>query len=163
MIFDLSIGENGNGGDLQLKGNDLELVFGIENEAYLAMFGGNPEQDTPTVIVEEQSLDYWANDLMYKGNPATQFNSKTERTLNTTVLNSSGRVLIEDAVKADLSYLSEAGATITVKVTIISDDRLSIYIKISMPDGSGQIRVINLRKQVDGDFFIQDFNDDFFL
>jgi hypothetical protein len=59
-MFDLAIIETGDGGDYQLKGNDLAVVNGSENMPYIAMFGGNIEA-TLNNIVQDQSLDYWGN------------------------------------------------------------------------------------------------------
>ncbi len=161
MTFDLAVVETGNGGDLVLKGADLALVYGVENEGYLATFGGNPEGDTPATITEEQSVDYWANNLMYKGNSSLQFNSQTERTLDLRGLNSEQRLKIEEAIKNDLKYLQEVGAEVKVKVVIKSDDWIQWAISIKMPNGSKSVAIIEGRKVSDADFFIQDFNDDF--
>lgn len=161
MGFDIAIKETGNGGDVVLRGADLAIVYSIENEVYLSTFGGNKKQDTPAVITEEQSFDYWANNLMYKGNPKIQFNSKTERTMDDVALNSSGRTRIEGAIKEDIKYLTDAGATTDVKVVIKSDDWIQTKIVVVMPDGSKSVSVVEGQKVSDADFFIQDFNDDF--
>ena len=161
MIFDLAVVETGNGGDLVLRGADLALVYGVENEAYLATFGGNPEQDTPSVVTEEQSYDYWANNLMYKGNSSLQFNSQTERTLDLRGLNSEQRLKIEEAIKNDMKYLQEVGAEVKVKVIVKSDDWIQWAVSIKMPNGSKTVTLIEGRKVSDADFFKQDFNDDF--
>jgi len=161
MGFDIAIKETGNGGDIVLRGADLAIVYSIENEVYLATFGGNKEQDTPAVVTQEQSFDYWANNLMYKGNSKLQFNSKTERTMGEVALNSSGRTRIEDAMKEDIKYLSDAGAVTDVKVIIKSDDWIQTKISVIMPDGSESVSVVEGRKVSDGDFFIQDFNDEY--
>ena len=65
-MFDLAVIENGNGGDIQVFGNDLAIVNGIENMPYLGMFGGNLEQSTVDNEVTEFSLDWWGNDLLMK-------------------------------------------------------------------------------------------------
>ena len=50
----------------------------------------------------------------------------------TTALRSTARVLIENAVKADLAFMSEF-ADVTVNVSIVSDDRVQIDISIIEP------------------------------
>lgn len=161
--FDLAIGEaDGNGGDLAMKGNDLAVVYGNENQIYLALFGGNVEQDTPALITNAQTFDWWGNTLLFGNNRARQFNSKTERTLNEVSLNSSGRIKIESAVKDDLSYLRELGADVTVNVEIIATNTVKIFIKTIYPDGPGRITTITFGKRfTDGDFSVLDFNEDF--
>lgn len=161
--FDLAIIETLNGGDLQQKGNDLAVVNGIENMIYLALFGGNLEASTQSNIVQAQSFDYWANSLLMLNTPSQQFNSETERTINSTALTSSGRVLIENAIKKDLEFFSDLGATIEVTVDIVATDKIKVSIRVTLPQQQTTITIINFRKSSDGDFFILDFNDDFFL
>jgi hypothetical protein len=60
---------------------------------------------------------------------AIQFNSETERVLNTTPLNSSGRLKIEQAIKNDLKFMTDF-AEVKVEVKIINVDRIAIGIKI---------------------------------
>lgn len=113
-IADLLLYETGGGGDLLLRGNGLVGVTGYETAVYLAMFGG------------EES--WWGNKVI----SANKFNSKTEKALRENALNSSGRRAIEDAVKADLSFLQDIqGTTYTVSTTIEGPNRLSIDITIN--------------------------------
>ncbi len=162
--YDLALIEsNGNGGDLQLVGNDLAVVNGIENMIYLGLFGGNLEASTVTGFVSAQSFDFWGNSLFHPNQPSLQFNSETERVLNSVALNSSGRVLIENSVKKDLEFFSDMGAKVTVSVSIVATDKISLSIKVEFPQQQPNITIINFRKTSDGDFFILDFNDDFFL
>jgi hypothetical protein len=159
--FDLAVIETGNGGDLQLIGNDLAVVGNIENMPYLGMFGGNVEQSTTDTLVAD-SKDWWGNGLLMKSNPSIQFNSTVERVINKTALTSSGRVVIENAIKNDLQFLLPQ-ATITVSVSIVATDRLNVNIKIVLDNQNEQITIINFKKSSDGDFFIMDFNNDFLL
>jgi hypothetical protein len=159
--MDLAVIETGNGGDIQIVGNDLGLVFGIENMPYLAMFGGNPGYPTKSKIEDEQSFDFWGNDLIFKNNPSAQFNSLLEKKLQTVALTSAGRIQIEDIIRKDLAFLSSV-AEITVVATIISDDHLNIAISIKQGTRTN-IKIINFKKQDDGDFRLSDFNDDFYV
>jgi hypothetical protein len=152
-----------NGGDLQLKVSDLAVVFNIENMVYLGLFGGNLEQSTENNVVLEQSFDWWGNNLFYENNKGAQFNSKTERIINTTPLTSNGRVIIENAIKDDLLFFKDLNATVNVSVTIVNIDHLYVEIKVEIPTNEEKIIIINFRKQSDGDFFAPDFNDDFFI
>lgn len=162
--MDVAIGEaEGNGGDIKFQGNDIAVVFGNENQIYLALFGGNVEQSTPARPTVEPTFDYWGNDLFYPGDPSRQFNSQTERVLNATALNSAGRIKIENAVKNDLQYLKDLGAEVTVSVTIPSVNVVRIEIRTKYPDGPGILTVITFGKRfTDGDFSILDFNSDFY-
>lgn len=161
--MDLAIIEsNGNGGDLQLNGNDLAMVWGIENQVYLALFGGNPGFITKSKIEDEQSFDWWGNSLLMPNNQSIQLNSLTEKMLQDVALNSSGRIRIEEAVKKDLEYLKPI-ATITVEVSIVDVDHIKIFIRIKQNIGSIRVVMIEFKKSIDGDFRISDFNDDFLV
>lgn len=160
MIFDLAIGEKeGNGGDLSQLGNDLAVVYGMENWFYLAMFGGNKEASTTNTPVAD-AKDYWGNNLLMPNDFSIQFNSETERALDKTALTSAGRVVIENAIKADLQFLKPQ-STFTVDVQIVATDRINVTIKIITNITEQKIIIIDFKKTADGDWFISDFNEDF--
>ena len=95
---DLLIYETGDGGDLKVLNNDLALTTSLYNQVYLCLFGGNVEASTKGNELEnEKRFDWWANDLL-----DLNFNSETERIINTVTLNPSGRLKILQAVKNDL-------------------------------------------------------------
>jgi len=119
--MDLRLIENGNGGDLIRTINDLNVINGLSNYPYIALFGGNVAQSTPQFReVGEESLDWFGNVFLDK---TIQFNSATERTLNEVALNSSGRVQIEDAIKEDLEFFRKFG-DIKVSTSIVATDKL---------------------------------------
>lgn len=157
MIWDLAIIETGGGGDLTINGNDLAVFNSVENQLYLAWFGGNVEADTKTTrLPGEQDFSYWGNTFIKNIN--AQFNSLTERTLNTTPLTSNGRVTIQNAMKKDLSALSKTN-NINVDVVIDGPDKILITLTAIMPDGSEQIKTFALVKnQITGDFDLRDFD-----
>jgi hypothetical protein len=159
--MDLAVLETGNGGDLQLKGNDLAMVFGYENNVYLALFGGNVEQVTPPNRVPgTEDFSWWGNRLLMPSNQSNQFNSITERTLKTTPLTSAGRLIIENAVKKDLEFMA-AFAKVKVDVVIVATDVVNINIETRQLDGQPSITIITYNPTT-GDFNI-DFNNDFFI
>tara|TARA_R110000803_G_scaffold38124_1_gene82286 strand:+ start:312 stop:836 length:525 start_codon:yes stop_codon:yes gene_type:complete len=173
MIADLNIIERGNGGDARLIGRDLYMNSGWENMPYLAMFGGNVEQDTAERNAGEQVFDFWANTMISAEDPDKQFNSQTERRLMNVPLNSAGRISIEQAIKADLKFM-QAFAAVSVETAITGPDRLEITIKVIKPnqlseqiyiylwDGLlGTIELVSLTGIL-GDFN-NDFNDDFYI
>lgn len=163
--FDLAVGERvGNGGDIEFLKTDLAVIFGMENQTYLALFGGNVEENTPTITTTVERNDYWANSLLFRNDLKKQYNSTTERTLNSVPLNSSGRLAIEAAVKYDLKYLQEQGATINVIVTIVNVNEVSINIETIYPNiDKKRITIITFgRKSDDGDFSPLDFNEDWY-
>ena len=106
--MDLTIYETGNGGDLQLLGNDISQTDSIFNQIYMALFSG---------------LDFWGDEIL-----DTDFNSTTEQILKTTVLNSAGLEVIENAIKQDLKFLNEI-ADIELQISLIEVDKLEVIIK----------------------------------
>jgi len=131
--MDLEVLESLNGGDLIKNGNDLAMVFSFENMPYLALFGGNVKESTPTVRKEaQQAFDWWGNSL-FINEPSIQINSLTERTLLSVALTSSGRLIIEEAIKADLEFMREF-AIVKVETEIIATDVIRIAIGLTKPD-----------------------------
>lgn len=158
--FDQAIGESlNNGGDLQQLGNDLAIVYGQENQVYLALFGGNVDGNTNSNI----GSGWWGNKLLYGNDTTKQFNSNTERVLNTTALNSGGLVKIQNAARNDLAYLK---AVVDVVVTMPAVNTVRIEIKIIYPDGPRRLTIITFGRKPSnnglGDFSVLDFNEDFF-
>ena len=129
MAIDLKLIETFSGGDLVQNTNDLELLNGFGNMIYIALFGGNVEQSTPSRrISSEQYFDFWGNSLFHENNQSIQFNSETERTLRSVALNSQGRILIIESIKKDLSFFSNF-ANVIVDV-IINESKVILSIKI---------------------------------
>jgi len=128
---DILLFESGDGGEMLISSNDLCLTETILQQAYLAMFGGNLEANTTGNELESQErADYWANALLWSDFPSKQFNSNTERTLQTVALNSSGRLEIISAVESDLEYLNLV-VNFSVEVSILSTSKVEIKILLS--------------------------------
>lgn len=108
--------------------DDADLLF---QQFYLAMFGGNIEENTKSQYLEnEERSDYWGNSLIYRTRQDVQFNSNTERTLRNVVLNSRGRLEILKAVNSDLNYLKKIG-TFTAEVSFTGVNKILIEIKFT--------------------------------
>lgn len=162
--IDLALVETGSGGDFQKVGNDLATVYGRENNVYIGLFGGNVEESTPMVDKKDRiANDYWANNLFYKNQPLKQYNSKTERTLNTTALNSAGRIKIENAVKDDLVFLTALGVEVRVNVTLPGINMVKIEVVTIYKDGEKRITIVEYSKKgtSSGDYSLQDYNYDY--
>lgn len=132
-VTDILLSEKFDGGDYTLTSNDLKVIEGFQNMPYLAMFGGNVEQDTTPERANEQEFDFWGNRLFYPSNQSFWVNSLTERLLKATPLTTSTRIEIEQQVKADLSCMDSFAIT-EVVVSLVSIDRVRIYIKITQPE-----------------------------
>lgn len=134
MSKDILLFENADGGELFVLNNDISLVELLYQQVYLMLFGGNIEANTTGYETERQQReDWWANDLIFKNEKSKQFNSNTERVLDSVVLNTSGRIDIIRAVEEDLSELQTL-ADISVNVIIVNSIRLRIEIKLGNPN-----------------------------
>lgn len=132
--MDIELVETNNGGDLVKNAKDLSIIDGFENFPYLAMFGGNVEESTPVTRFENQkAYDFWGNNLLWPGDSSIQFNSNTERALNTIPLTSEGRVLIEEAIQSDLEFMKPF-ANVIIKTEIIATDKIILGIRLLEPD-----------------------------
>lgn len=131
-IVDLNIVETNDGGDCVLLSNDVQLISGLQNMPYIGMFGGNIEQSTEGPKITEQTFDFWGNFLFHPTEQPIWFNSKTEKMLRDTALNSAGRQQIEEQVKNDLKFMNTF-ANVSVSVSLISVDKLKIYISLIEP------------------------------
>ena len=131
MIKDISIYESGDGGDINLINDDIELSHTLFNQVYLALFGGNIQQSTGEQDTNlEERLDWWGNILMQKD---SQFNSLTERQLLTTVVNGNSLQNLESVVERDLEFLAEY-ANVNVDVEMEDYNRISINIQVIEPN-----------------------------
>lgn len=166
--MDIALIETGNGGDIQIVNGDIALVFGLENNPYLAMYGGNVAQNTVDTEANEvaagTTADWWGNNLCIGPDETQQFNSDTERTMNATALTSAGRISIQNAIQDDLDYLEAiTGYPVTVSVNITSPDRIEAELSFTLPDGTTTVTIVVFKQAENGDFYIFDFNDDFFV
>lgn len=132
--MDIKVIDEGNGGELVKTAKDLVVISGLQNMIYLALFGGNVSASTPVKrLATEQASDWWGNSLFFPDEPGRQFNSLTERTLNSVALTSSGRVRIEEAVKKDLEFMKDF-AEVSVSVSIPELDKVMIEVQAQEPD-----------------------------
>ena len=123
---DLLIYETGDGGDLKVLNNDLALTTSLYNQVYLCLFGGNVEASTKgNELNNEKRFDWWGNSLL-----ELNFNSETERIINTVTLNPSGRLKILQAVKNDLKPI-DLVANYTVEVILENVNRFKILINLT--------------------------------
>lgn len=140
---DIHLYESGDGGEMLILNNDLALTELLLQQVYIALFGGNVEANTDNnVLPTEQRFDWWGNGLFFTENQSEQFNSNTERTLNTTTLNSAGRLTILSAVQQDLSYLSDV-ANATYDVELLTYNRVRIIVNFT-PKDNQQNKVLQL-------------------
>lgn len=133
MTGDVLLIEDGNGGDLILNGNDIQLTNGFQNMPYLALFGGNVGFPTVEQTSQGQNFDFWGNYFLNPDNKSIWYNSLTEQLLAVTALSPLTRIQIEENVKKDLEFMGKF-AEISVSVSLVLVDRIRISITILEPD-----------------------------
>lgn len=149
---DILLRETGSGGDFAVLSNDLVLGDTLYQQFYLAMFGGNLRANTKSKYLDnEERFDYWGNSLIWPTQKNKQFNSETERALQEIAINSSGRMRVLQAVKSDLSYLSNV-INFEVEVNLLNKNKLLITItfteKTNQQDKSLQFVFDNSKNEV---------------
>lgn len=128
---DIHLFETGSGGDFAIVNEDLLMGESLYQQIYLALFGGNIEASTKQSYLEsEERFDYWGNTLIWNTTKTKQFNSETERIIQNTTLNSSGRLTILQAARNDLEYLKGV-VNLTVDATIESTNKIRITVSFS--------------------------------
>lgn len=126
-----TIFEDGNGGQLVLRNNEIVQTRSLATLAYLLMFGGNVEAETEKENAPgELKFDWWGNDPAKPSD--TWINSRTEKVLRGIEISSSSRFTIEEAVKSDVKSLEQFGE-VEVEVSFVSMSRVKIVITISEP------------------------------
>jgi hypothetical protein len=149
---DILLYETGQGGDFAIINDDLVMGESLYQQIFLALFGGNIEASTKiNYLPTEERFDYWGNGLVWKDEKTKQFNSETERAIQNNALNSSGRLLILQAVDIDLTYLKST-LDYTIDVQITGRDNLRIIVnftqKTNQQDRSLQMVYDNARNEV---------------
>lgn len=130
---DLTIYENGSGGEIDLLFKDISLSERLYYKIYISLFGGNIEASTKGNEVQGQErYDWWGNDLFFLENPSKQYNSETEKTLRSVALNSAGRLKILEAAKNDLKLFQNISQT-DINVVILSTNSVSIEVALTEP------------------------------
>jgi len=140
---DINLHESGSGGEMAIVSNDLLMGEVLFQQVYLALFGGNIEANTiGNELVSEERFDYWANPLFFAQTQIKQFNSNTERELQSVVLNTSGRLRIIQSVNEDLSYLTIL-LNYKVDVEFVGTNHIRIIVNFTQK-GSQENRVLQL-------------------
>lgn len=133
-MADLQLILTPDGSDFVLRGNDIQLIEGLQNMPLIGLFGGNPEQSTPRTREDgEQLFDWWGNSLLMNQQSEIQYNSILERTLRERAIMSSSRTEIIQVVQRDLQFM-QTFAQVELDVSILTVDTVRINIKLTRPD-----------------------------
>lgn len=105
-MTDIKLQSKGQGGDFVRtpEGNDFQLVGSLNNQVYLACFGGNKD-----------GSDWWGNKFFNQDK--YKLNSLTEKTLLEITLPDE-LTRVEDAIKKDLAYLNTSAGVIGIDIIL---------------------------------------------
>ncbi len=131
--MDIKLRVTGDGAEVEKTTKDFIVINGFQNMPFLAMFGGNVKASTGPRIATEQAFDFWGNQLINPQDESIQFNSETERALNTVPLTTAGRALIQQAVEKDLAFMKDFATVIPI-VSIVATDKVAIGIRLVEPN-----------------------------
>lgn len=132
-ILDIKLNETGDGGDIVLNGNDIEVIHGFQNMPYIGMFGGQLKEATTNKRVQLQVFDYWGNKLFEPSNKKAWFNARLENLLDNIELTSRTIPVIQNQIYSDLDFMTEF-SNLEVTVKMVGLDKLLILIEIAHPD-----------------------------
>lgn len=120
---DVKLIQTVDGGEISIVNGVTEMSGGLETSVYLALFGGNEDDDGSN----DNVFSWWGN----KGKVlAEQYHSKTQYLLQSLPATSSNLLLLEDAVLLDLAYLTDLNIASSVEVTISIPTVNAVNIKI---------------------------------
>ncbi len=113
-------------GEITVIGGIVEMSGGLETSAYLALFGGNEDDDGRA----ENTANWWGN--IDEGETAKQYRSETQNLLQAIPAVPANLLRIEDAATRDLSYFLEENiaSSVTVSASMPGINRIRIIIDI---------------------------------
>ena len=113
-------------GNITIEGGITEMSGGLETAAYLALFGGN-EQDDGRV---DNPNNWWGN--INEDDPARQYRSETQYLLRSLPVITSNLLKLEDAAVRDLQFFLDENiaSSVSVVATIPGLNKIKLTITI---------------------------------
>jgi phage gp46-like protein len=125
-MTDVLIKQTLDGGAINIEGGLVEMTGSFESAFYLALFGGNKDDDGS----QNSKHNWWGN--LTEENPDFHYRSKTQYLLRTLAPISGNLIKIEAAVKSDLNVFIKIGAVDTIEVFAILVDVRRVEITINI-------------------------------
>ncbi len=120
---DVKLVQTVDAGEVNIVNGVIEMSGGLETSVYLALFGGNEDDDGHN----DNIFSWWGNK---EETIEKQYRSKTQHLLQSLPLTSSNLLRIEDAVISDLAYLIDLKIASSVNVVVMIPALNSININI---------------------------------
>ena len=127
---DVLIQQTNDGGEINIEGSLVEMTGGFETAFYLALFGGN-QDDNGT---QNSKNNWWGN--LTEENPDFHYRSQFQYLLKTLVPISGNLIRLENAAKSDLDVFKRQGAvdSLDVNISLVSTRKIEVIVTI-LADG----------------------------
>jgi len=125
-MTDVLIQNTENGGDIELIDGNPTLTGGLKSAFYLALFGGNKEDNGS----ENTNLQWWGN--LNETDPTTHYRSRTQNLLQSLVPSSGNLRVLESTIERDLNFFIEIGAVteLTISASLVDVKKVQIDISV---------------------------------
>lgn len=123
--------DNGDGGEFVIENNDLTIETGLYTQIYLAVFGGSVDEE-------------WFGNLYLLEEEQKQFNSRFEKTINETKINSDSLQKLKSALDYDLSRLVKDGKAdkVNTQIQVLKTNKLQINIETILNNISNKFKIL---------------------
>lgn len=123
---DVSLFQTTDDGEIEVINGVVTMGGGLETMAYLALFGGNEDDDG----LADNAFNWWAN--FDEVDPSRQYRSETQHLLQSLPATSGNLGRIDEAVNRDLAAFIEKkiATSISVVTSIPAINRIKIVITI---------------------------------
>lgn len=127
----IKLTDDGNGGELAIKNNDLEPENTIGTQIYLCLFGGNLDEE-------------WFGNLFYADDKLKQFSSNFEKALSNTVITSNSLLALKSALDTDLKILLDNKIVdkFNTKINVVSLNKIDVTIEAINNGGNSKYKVL---------------------
>lgn len=124
---DVYLQQTPDGGDFNVDNGVVEMSPGLEVSAYIALFGGNLDDD----VVGDNKKQYWGNYI--EPDQTEHLRSRTQNVLNTLPITANNLQKLKNAIELDLAYLLTEGIanSISVSVGIPGLNKVRVEVDIS--------------------------------
>lgn len=124
---DVLIFQTNNDGEITIENGLVTMTPGLDNVAYLSLFGGNEEDPGG----DDRTLEWWGNTIAT--NPDREYRSETQHLLRAIPATTGNLRRIQDAARRDLAWMVPAGiaSTIDVVVTMPALNKVEIIVTIN--------------------------------
>lgn len=139
-MVDFLFFENGDGGEFNFKNGDISLDNTLFTSIYLSHFGGNKEAVTTQNIKNNDFRKDWFGNVFVLDKENLQLNSRLEKVLTESALNSLAPDRIKTAIKQDLDWMKKTGLIKDLEISVFIQSQFSVRITETVIEKNGNKR-----------------------